>query len=174
MCVKTFQCESFMCFHDHFFLAVLRFKAILKMQLMTVWIGAPYVPVESQYSLGCTWHRQKWCPSRSRCQQPHRTLAPVSGRSCSRSLPLRVTNKHWRSVSAQTNTATHNHWRHSFTWHHSIRCNGTHGDGREHGLKKKRRSRETGQRRLMGIRWRRQIWYGWPTFCVKRKEGKTS
>lgn len=88
-------------------------------------IRASYVPVESQYSQGCTWHLQKWCPSRSRCQQPRQTLAPVSGRSCSRSLQLRVTNKYTRSVSALTNTATTQPLRtfthlaplHSLQWH---------------------------------------------------------
>lgn len=117
-------------------------KAILKereTQLLPVCIGTSYLPVEFQYSQGCTWHLRKWCLSRSRCQQPHRTLAPVSGRSCSRSLRLRATKKHIKSDSAETKSATQSRRRASLTWHDSISCNGTHGDGRKHGLKKKKR-----------------------------------
>lgn len=44
-----------------------------------------YLPAGFQWCPGCTWHRQRWCPGRSRAPQPHQTQVPGSVRSCSRS-----------------------------------------------------------------------------------------
>ncbi len=45
-------------------------------------------PAGSRCSPGCTWLQRRWCPSRSRCLQLHRTQGPESERSCNRSLQL--------------------------------------------------------------------------------------
>lgn len=130
----------------------------------TMCIRASYVPAESQYSQGCTWHLQKWCPSRSRCRQPHRTPAPGSGRSCSRRLQLRVTEKHTsQSECWQTQRRT---------TAEDIRSPGTTPFVAMALMEMAVSMVWKKKKRLMGIRWPRQIKYGWPTFCVKRKEGK--